>query len=99
MRWSLGVALMLVVASGACDSGETRPPPAANPGATYLVRRGDVPFCDSGCGQERKPDGKLTKGMRFTLVSVKEGCWLVTLEDEVDTYIRPAGNLEAASGG
>lgn len=92
------VSTILSLAPAACDKGGATSAPAASPGARYFVYSGEVPFYDSGCAQERKPDGKLKKGMKFTLVSAEDGCWLITLEDEVDTYIVPNGHVRAASG-
>ncbi|MEZ4450602.1 MAG: hypothetical protein R3B09_14065 [Nannocystaceae bacterium] len=89
-------ALLALGLGTACDKGETAAP-SASPGGRYFVYSGELPFYDSGCGQDRKPDGKLKKGMKFTLVSADGSCWLVTLEDEVDTYVLADGHVRAAS--
>lgn len=87
------VAIAGALGASACDKGAEGSAPPASKGARYTLIRGELPFFDSGCEQERRPDGKLKKGARFTLVQERDGCWLITLEDEVDTYIRPNGNV------
>ena len=39
--------------------------------------------------EDRKTDGKLKKGTRFTLVSEREGCWNIKLGGEDEVYIVP----------
>jgi uncharacterized protein YgiM (DUF1202 family) len=68
-----------------CAGGRT---PTAVPGAAYVVER-ETPFYDSGCAQDRKIDGKLKKGTRFTLVGEREGCWNIKLGGEDEVYIVP----------
>lgn len=70
-----------------CDGGGSTPP-TATPGAAYVVQR-ETAFYDSGCGQDRKTDGKLKKGTRFTLVGEREGCWNIKLASEDEVYIVP----------
>ena len=94
---SVLASILLALAPAACDKGGATAAPAASPGGKYFIYSGEVPFYDSGCAQDRKPDGKLKKGMKFTLVSADNGCWLITLEDEVDTYIVPDGHVRAST--
>ncbi|HEY8378452.1 MAG TPA: hypothetical protein VIK91_18275 [Nannocystis sp.] len=82
----LPVSLVIVIASPACDRETT--PPEPRPGATYRTTR-ETPFYDSGCAQERLPDGKLRKNTTFILVGERDGCWNVKLSDEDEVYIRP----------
>ncbi|HEY0136575.1 MAG TPA: hypothetical protein VGB85_20975 [Nannocystis sp.] len=77
---------LLAVSLVGCAGGGT--PPTATPGAAYVVKR-ETPFYDSGCAQDRKTDGKLKKGTRFTLVSEREGCWNIKLAGEDEVYIVP----------
>ena len=85
--------LVVTMVAAACDRGMHTDAPAASIGAKYTLIEGELPFYDSGCSQERKPDGKLVTGTVFRLVEVNDGCWLVTLEDEVDTYLLPNRDL------
>jgi len=87
--WPLVLGATLIAA---CDPGSSRPPEGVV-GAKYTLIEGELPFYDSGCSQDRKPDGKLVAGTLFRLVADDDGCWLVTLEDEVDTYVRPNSDL------
>jgi hypothetical protein len=87
------LARLLALSVGLACAGCDRPPPTAVPGAKYTLIHGEIPFYDSGCSQERKPDGKIGEGTAFFLVEENDGCWLITLMDEVDTYIRPNGDL------
>ena len=83
LRFVFGVLALVV----ACSGGATTPP-TATPGAVYVVKR-ETPFYDSGCIQDRKTDGKLKKGTRFTLVGEREGCWNIKLPSEDEVYIVP----------
>ncbi|MEZ4382290.1 MAG: hypothetical protein R3A79_13140 [Nannocystaceae bacterium] len=87
LAWLL--ALPVSVACVGCD----RTPPTAVPGAKYTLIRGEIPFYDGGCSQQRGADGKIIEGTAFFLVEEDDGCWLITLMDEVDTYIRPNADL------
>ncbi len=78
---------VVVLSLVGCDGGGSTPP-TATPGAAYVVER-ETPFYDSGCGQDRKTDGKLRKGTRFTLVGEREGCWNIKLGSEDEVYIVP----------
>ena len=83
LRCLFGVLALVV----ACPGGATTPP-TATPGAVYVVKR-ETPFYDSGCAQDRKTDGKLREGTRFTLVSERDGCWNIKLRSEDEVYILP----------
>ncbi len=86
-RWP--TLLVVTVVAVACDRGAATEVPVASAGAKYTLIDGELPFYDSGCSQDRNADGKLSAGTVFRLVEDYDGCWLVTLEDEVDTYLRP----------
>lgn len=86
-RWL--TLLIVTMVAAACDRGMSTEVPVASIGAKYTLIGGDLPFYDSGCSQDRNADGKLVAGTVFRLVEDNDGCWLVTLEDEVDTYLRP----------
>lgn len=80
------LSLVIVIAALACDK-ETKPP-EPSVGAAYRLTR-ETPFYDSGCEQDRLPDGKLRPNTRFTLVAARAGCWTIKLADEDETYIVP----------
>ncbi len=92
-RRLLLVATVVTAVGSACDRDTASQVPEPSVGAKYTLIAGELPFYDSGCNQDRKPDGKLTAGTLFHLVAADDGCWLVTLEDEVDTYVRPNSDL------
>lgn len=77
--------LALLLSLGACDKGG---PVEPRVDGRYLVAR-DTPFFDSGCAQDRLPDGKLKKKTRFTLLSIQGECWNIKLDDEDEVYIHP----------
>ena len=87
------VLTVVVTVASACDRDQSSQIPEPSIGAKYTLIAGELPFYDSGCNQDRKPDGKLVTGTLFRLVAADDGCWLVTLEDEVDTYVRPNSDL------
>lgn len=77
--------LALLLSLGACDKGGPVEPRVD--GRYYVAR--DTPFFDSGCAQDRLPDGKLKKKTRFTLLSTQGQCWNIKLDDEDEVYIHP----------
>lgn len=92
MRLEVWWFLLCVAPALACAQAASSRLPEPVVGSKYTLIDGELPFYDSGCSQERKPDGKLVSGTWFVLVEERDGCWLVTLPDEVDTYVRPNGD-------
>lgn len=80
------LALLASLSLVACDRGKGPVEPKVN--GRYVVT-GDTPFYDSGCQQERLPDGKLKKKTAFTLLSINGSCWNIKLDDEDEIYIQP----------